>query len=249
MSTWVLLRGLTRGSGHWGLFARSMQERLDGAAVVALDLPGNGLLNELPSPATIGAMATWCREHLRAMGIETPVYLLAVSMGAMVATEWATRAPQAVAGCVLVNTSFAGISPWHQRLRPSSCAALLSIAFAARTSAQREAAILRLTSRNARAAAAVVEQWTALRDAHPVSAKNALQQLLAAARYRPPLVAPKVPLLVLSSTRDALVDPRCSQALAAHWRCASAIHPRAGHDLTLDDGSWVVARIREWLAT
>ena len=248
MNTWVLLRGLTRGSGHWGPFIRLMQEQLEGAAVVALDLPGNGLLNELCSPTTIEAMTTSCRQQLQAMGVEPPVYLLAVSMGAMVAIEWAARAPQAVSGCVLVNTSLAGISPWHQRLRPSSYATLLSIAFAARTSAQQEAAILRLTSRNAQAAAAVVEAWAALRDAHPVSGRNALRQLLAAARYRPPLAAPKLPLLVLSSGRDALVDPRCAHVLAARWRCASATHPWAGHDLTLDDGPWVVARIREWLA-
>ncbi len=248
MTTWVLLRGLTRGSGHWGSFIRSMQEQIDGAEVVALDLPGNGLLNGLSSPTTIGAMTTSCRGRLQAMGIKPPVYLLAVSMGAMVATEWAVRAPHEVSGCVLVNTSFAGISPWYQRLRPSSYATLLSIAFAAGTSAQQEAAILRLTSRNARAASAVVEEWAALRDAHPVSGNNALRQLFAAARFRPPLVAPKPPLLVLSSGRDGLVDPRCAQVLAARWHCASATHPWAGHDLTLDDESWVVARIREWLA-
>lgn len=243
----MLLRGLTRGSGHWGPFIRSMQRQINAAAVVALDLPGNGLLNGLRSPTTIDAMTTSCRERLQAMGVEPPFYLLAVSMGAMVATEWAARAPQVVSGCVLVNTSFAGINPWHQRLRPSSYATLLSIAFAARTSAQREAAILRLTSRNARAAAAVVEEWTALRDAHPVSGRNALRQLLAAARYRPPLVAPNLPLLVLSSGRDALVDPHCARVLATRWHCASATHPWAGHDLTLDDGPWVAARIREWL--
>ncbi len=248
MNTWVLLRGLTRGSGHWGPFVRSMRERFEGDAFVALDVPGNGLLNDLRSPGNIEAMATCCREQLRATGVATPVHLLAVSMGAMVAAEWATRAPQTLAGCVLVNTSFAGVSPWHQRLRPSSYATLLSIALTARTSAQQEAAILRLTSRNSRAAAAVVEEWTAWRDAHPVSGKNALRQLFAAARYRPSLAAPKVPLLVLSSCRDRLVDPRCSRTLTARWNCANAIHPWAGHDLTLDDGPWVAARIREWLA-
>jgi len=87
-----------------------------------------------------------------------------------------------------------------------------------------------------------------LRDAYPVSRKNALRQLLAATRYRPPLTEPKVPLLVLSSLGDGLVDPRCSGMLTALWHCAGATHPWAGHDLTLDDGPWVAARIREWLA-
>jgi pimeloyl-ACP methyl ester carboxylesterase len=245
--TWILLRGLTRGSGHWGGFDRSLQEALGEIDCIALDLPGNGVSNKLRSPLTIEAMAAYGREQVRALGIESPVHLLAVSMGAMVAVDWAARAPQTVAGCVLVNTSFARVDPWRRRLRPSSYASLLRIACGTRSSAQREAAILRLTSRNADAAASVVDEWTRLRDAYPVALANALRQLLAAARYRPPTRAPQVPLLVLCSARDALVDARCSLALAARWHADCALHPSAGHDLTLDDGPWVASRIRQWL--
>jgi pimeloyl-ACP methyl ester carboxylesterase len=246
MSTWILLRGLTRGRGHWGGFDRLLRERLEGIDCVALDIPGNGALNRSRSPTTIEAMTASCREQLHALGIEAPVHLLAVSMGAMVAVEWASRAPQTVAGCVLVNTSFANVGPWYRRLRPSSYPTLLAVA-CARTNAQREAAVLRLTSHDADRSAAVVQEWTRLRDAHPVSGANALRQLLAAARYRPPALPPPVPLLVLCSATDALVDSRCSRSLASRWNTELAVHPTAGHDLTLDDGPWVAARVHEWL--
>ena len=58
--------------------------------------------------------------------------------------------------------------------------------------------------------------------------------LMAAARYRAPRQAPVVPLLLLSSEHDQLVDSRCSQAIASsssHQRRASAgtRQPRAPH--------------------
>jgi pimeloyl-ACP methyl ester carboxylesterase len=247
MSTWVLLRGLTRGSGHWAGFDAVLRERLGAPRVIALDLPGNGALHRLRSPTRIEAMTTGCLGQLRELGAEPPYYLLAVSLGAMVAVDWAARAPGTLAAAVLVNTSLRRFSPLHRRLRPGSWLALMAIALGPASAADREAAVLHLTSRRAEAAAAVLERWTTLRRTQPVGPANALRQLLAATRFRAPAQAPRVPLLVLSSRRDALVDPRCSQAIAAHWQCASAVNPEAGHDLTLDDGPWVAEQIGRWL--
>lgn len=111
----------------------------------------------------------------------------------------------------------------------------------------REEAILRLTGRNQEAAASVLEHWAGLRATQRVRRSNALRQLVAAARYRPPSQAPAVPLLVLSSRRDALVNPRCSKAPADRWKGDLVMHPSAGHDITLDDGPWVVDQVAEWL--
>lgn len=248
MSTWVLLRGLTRGSGHWGDFPAVLQQRLSGIRVVTLDLPGNGALHRQRSPTRIEAFADACRDHMRALDAALPYHLLAVSMGAMVALEWAARAPADVAGCVLVNTSLGGLSPWARRLRPASVPTLLSIALSHGSARAQEEAILRLTSRNAQAAAAVVERWAELRATEPVARLNAARQLLAAARYRPPTRPPALPLLLLGSRGDALVDPRCSRDIARCWGGDSALHPSAGHDLTLDDGPWAAAQVERWLA-
>ncbi|HBH40280.1 MAG TPA: alpha/beta hydrolase, partial [Curvibacter sp.] len=42
--TWVLLRGLSRETGHWGGFVEAFAQPLPQARVPALDLPGNGQL-------------------------------------------------------------------------------------------------------------------------------------------------------------------------------------------------------------
>jgi len=246
MSAWVLLRGLTRESGHWGAFTSLLQRRDPGARIVALDLPGNGAFHEQASPARVETMSQWCREHLRSQGIAPPYRLLAMSMGAMVAVDWAARAPRELAGCVLINTSLRPFNPWYRRLRPANYAVLLALALTPEAWGGHERTILRLTSRHPAAAAAVLEDWTHLRKVRPVSSANALRQLLAAARYRAPATPPAVPLLVLASQRDRLVDARCSQELARRWRAEIAVHPSAGHDLTLDDAAWVVDRIGLW---
>jgi pimeloyl-ACP methyl ester carboxylesterase len=247
MSPWVLLRGLTRESGHWGAFGRLLQHRYPDARIVALDLPGNGSFNDQASPTRIEAMTPWCRDQLHSQGLEPPYRLLAMSMGAMVAVDWAARLPQELAACVLINTSLRPFSPWYRRLRPVNYAALLALALTPDIGGGHERTILRLTSRNPAAAAAVLDDWTRLRRMRPVSASNALRQLLAAARYRAPLTPPEVPLLVLASRGDRLVDSRCSQELARRWRADIAVHPTAGHDLTLDDAAWVADQIGRWL--
>lgn len=249
MTTWVLMRGLTREGGHWGAFASRLQHRHPEARIVALDLPGNGSFNDLPSPTRIEAITPWCRAQLRSQGLEPPYRLLAMSMGAMVAVDWAARAPREIDGCVLINTSLRPFSPWYRRLRPANYAALLALALLPRFARSRERTIARLTSRNPAAAASVLDHWVRLRQARPVSAANALRQLVAAARYRADLAPPSVPLLVLTSRHDRLVDSRCSQELARRWRADIAIHPSAGHDLTLDDAAWAAEQIDRWLLT
>lgn len=244
MATWILLRGLTRESGHWGEFPAMLAARLPGARILALELPGNGARHQETSPPTVDGMVEACRAQLQAQGIDGPVHLLAMSLGAMVALAWASAYPREVAGAVLINVSCAGVSPFYHRLRPASYPALLGV-LASRDAHAREAAILRLTS--TRADPALLDQWLALRQCHPVSARNALRQLAAAARFRLPARKPAAPLLILSGRRDALVDPRCSATLARRWQLAHAQHPDAGHDLPLDDGRWVAGQIAAWL--
>lgn len=243
MSTWILLRGLTRESGHWGAFPAQLAAHLPQARILPLDLPGNGTRHRERSPLRIGDMLADCRTRLAAQGIDGPLHLLAMSLGAMVALAWASEHPEQLAGGVLINASCAGLNPFYRRLRPSGYPALLGV-LAGRDARAREAAILCLTS--ARADSAVLDEWLALRRHHPVTLLNALRQLTAAARFRLPPRRPAVPLLLLSGARDALVDPRCSATLANCWRLPHLEHPDAGHDLPLDDGDWVAERIAAW---
>lgn len=247
MTAWIFLRGLTRERRHWGDFPAVFRRELPDAEVLVPDQPGNGTLNALRSPAGIGAMAEHCRATLQAQGVRPPYCLLAMSLGAMVAAEWATRHPEDLSGAVLISTSFGGISPFHRRLRPRNYATLLGLALPGMNDAAREAAVLRLTSRLAEDRDRIVRDWSAWRREHPVSRANALRQLWAAARYRPPAQRPAVPLLVLAGARDGLVDPACSRELARLWQTGYAEHPAAGHDLPLDDGAWVARETASWL--
>jgi pimeloyl-ACP methyl ester carboxylesterase len=247
MTTWILLRGLTRERRHWGGFPGLLAAGFPGCAVLELELPGNGELNALASPTSIARMAAYCRAAAAATGVPPPYLLLGESMGAMVAAAWAERHREEIAGCVLVNTSFGRFSPLLQRLRPRAWPVFLHILLD-RTVEGRERRVLELTSGSPQAHPRAVAEWSAIRRSRPVSKGNAVRQLLAAARFRPPLAAP-VPTLVLAGARDGLVDPHCSMAIARRWGCALAIHPEAGHDLPLDDGDWVVGEIRRWLET
>jgi len=245
MTTWVLLRGLTREKRHWGSFPRQLLARFPEDRVLALELPGNGELNGLASPVSIGGMAAFCREQLARSGAAPPCILVGMSMGAMVASEWANRHPGEIAACVLISTSFGSFSPFHRRLRPRAWPVLLQILLA-RTAEARELEIFSLTSSLPRADPQVLAEWAAIRRSRPVAARNAVRQLLAAAAYRAPARAP-VATLVLAGAGDRLVDPRCSKAIADRWCCPLALHPEAGHDLPLDDGAWVAGEIRRWL--
>lgn len=247
MTTWVLLRGLTREAGHWGAFPDLLRAQLQaGTRVVALDLPGNGALNPLRSPARIETTAQACRAQLQAMDIPPPYSLLAMSLGAMVAVEWAAQRPVEINCGVLVNTSLRPFSPWYHRLQPRNYGALLQLALGSQPARDREAVVLALTSRHPPQPSAVLDRWTALREAHPVTRANALRQLVAAALYRAPQRAPLVPLLAVVSAADGLVDPRCSHRLAQHWQLPLAEHPTAGHDLPLDAGPWLAETVGRW---
>ena len=248
MSNWILLRGLTREARHWGGFADLLRREIPDAQVIAPDLPGNGSLCRQPSPQCVEQMVEALRKQLDAQRVAPPYRLLAMSLGAMVAVDWAARHPDEIGGAVLINTSLRPFSPFYHRLRPANYRRLLGLIWSSADDSAWERAILELTSCRSGANAAVLDDWLAYRRENPVAIGNALRQLVAAARYRAPRVKPPVPLLVLSSQCDALVDSACSRQLAERWQLDQAVHPSAGHDLPLDDGARVVRQVARWLA-
>lgn len=239
---WIWLRGLMREQGHWEDFPARFRQRFPQSRLYLADLPGFGQAVAQTSPATIAATTDWLR---RQWSRPRPVRLLGLSLGAMVATDWACRYPHEVAGLVLLNASFAGLSPWHQRLRPTAWAPLLRWLLWQRDPRVQESTILSLTSQYHATDADIIARWADIAAAQPPRRSNTLRQLLAALRYRLPAKPPGCPLLILNGGADRLVHPACSQALAEYWgrplyRCAGA-----GHDLSLDAPDWVLQRIAE----
>lgn len=247
MTTFVLLRGLVRESRHWGDVAERLRQALGpGHEVVALDLPGNGRLSAQRSPASVAGLAAACRGALAQRGSDAPVVLVAMSLGAMVALHWCQQAPREVAGCVLVNTSLRDGSAFWQRLRPRNYLRIAGLFAPGRTLLERETVVLAMTSSRPGRHPGVAQRWADIASTQPVSRGNALRQLVAALRYAPAPVWPQVPVLLLASARDGLVDPECSRAIARRWLLPIDIHPGAGHDLALDDPQWFVQRIERW---
>ncbi len=247
MMPWILLRGLTREARHWGTFPQRLGESLGAAPVICLDLPGNGRRNGLDSPTSVEAMADYCHAELGNLGIAPPCRVLAMSLGAMVAVAWAERHRDDISTAVLISASLRPFSPFHQRLRPANYPRLLRLLSGRASDEELEDTILGMTTRLVAKPRVVIQAWLRWRRENPVSARNALRQLLAAARYRAPRRRP-FDCLLLAGAGDTLVDPQCSLKLAEQWQTGFAIHPTAGHDLPLDDESWVLIQIREWLA-
>lgn len=245
--TWVLLRGLTREAAHWGDFVPALQAALPDARVLSVDLPGAGQAHRQATPLTVPAIAARCRAAAQQAGATGPLGLLGLSMGGMVAADWLLRHPQEVQTAVLVNSSVAGLSPLHHRLRPGHWPLLPALALGW-GSAAAEGQVLGLSSRRRPLPADWHAQWAAIQRQRPVSRSNALRQLWAAARYRLPPGRPAMPVLVLRSLGDALVSPDCSAALARHWGCPLWEHASAGHDLALDEPQWLAQAVAGWVA-
>jgi len=246
---WVLLRGLTRDARHWGPFVQQMRQHFADDDIVTPDMPGNGSLNRLTSPASVEQMCEVWRQMLLGQGLRPPFHLVAMSLGAMVATHWCDRYPDEIVRCVLINTSLRPYAPMHWRLRPQAWAPFATMLLHPSDAERAERTIQKLTLQRSDIAAQWLPQWVAWRRQLPVAPANALRQLLAAARYRAPRQAPRVSMLILNGARDALVDPRCSQVLAEAWGCPLRIHANAGHDLPMDDGAWVAQQVHAWVDT
>ncbi|WP_109482981.1 alpha/beta hydrolase [Paraburkholderia sp. C35] len=259
MSTWILLRGLTREARHWGALPDRLRAALDapqsGAPaagfasprVLTIDLPGNGEHAQEPAPLDVAGMVDFVREAARASGAPGPYCVLAMSLGGMVATCWAQRYSADIARLVLINTSMRPFSRFDERLRPQAWPGLARVAWYWSEPAVAESVIHRLTCNNRENLDADLKAWAGIRASAPVSKANALRQLFAAARFSAGRQRPACATLVLSSRSDGLVDPACSAALAAAWRADHWRHPWAGHDLPHDDPDWTVERIRVWL--
>lgn len=247
MTTWILLRGWGREARHWGDFPATLRAALPaGDRVLSLDLPGNGVRHAETSPLHPRAMVGALRAELERLACPGPYAVLALSLGGMVAVQWAIERPQELAGCVLINSSAGGHSPFWRRLRPAAYPSLVSLLRPGLGPLERERGILALTSNHRAGDAVLAQQWADYARQYPVTSANAWRQLLAAARFRAPAAAPAVPVLLVAAEADRLVDPECSRRLARCWRSPLRVHATAGHDLPLDAAAWLAEQVSAW---
>lgn len=243
---WVLLRGLSRDSRHWEDFPQQLQQSFPKDKVTCLDLAGTGSRNREQSSASIATMVDDLRHHYSHRLVTTPtqrLILLSISMGGMIAADWCSRYPNEIESAVMMNSS-SRLNPWWQRMRPSAMAALLSsLCLSAR---KREQIIVRYTSNRIERQSEVAARWLSYHNQAPARVTTILKQLLAATRFTPPTTL-STPVVVIKACEDRLVNPCCSDALAALWKAPLLQHPNAGHDLPLDDTPWLIEQLRQWV--
>jgi len=243
---WLLLRGLSRESAHWGDFIPILKTTFPDANITMLDLPGTGCFHKEVSPASIKAITNKVRGQALAQGyLQQPVTLLAVSLGAMVAWEWMRSYPEDICGASLINTSFADLSPFYHRLRWQSYGKF-TLLMSKGKGCSREKAILQLISNRRDQDEQISLNWEKIQHERPISLKNSFRQIVAAATYRPGDRKPQQPILLLNSKGDRLVSPNCSEAIQKKWHLELHSHPWGGHDLTLDDPVWVASQLKSW---
>ncbi|GGA87422.1 hypothetical protein GCM10011369_31850 [Neiella marina] len=243
----VLLRGILRDHRHWNDWPQKLQQAIPRSVVETPDLAGNGARNNAASGTNMRAMVDDLKSQISPLQCGDQLVLVTISMGAMIACQWAQSYPDEVTGIVMMNSSLRRFSGFYHRLRPAAYCSALRVAIAA-TPVQRERWVLRWTSLRHSEDKALAQLWSNYASAAKPTLLNSLRQLRAAASYRGPVRPPCDNIVILSGAADQLVSPQCSLAIARAWHCRQVTHPQAGHDLPLDQPDWVVRKVVDFVA-
>lgn len=237
---WIWFRGLVRWKIHWGDFEKEFLKVFPGDTVQMIDFPGLGEFYNQNSLVDLDSLLDHIDRQVQGKG---PFQILAFSLGAMIAAQWARRHPDRVERLFLINTSDSR-SPFYQRFQPQNWWTLLTH-FGSPKAEKIEPAILKMTSNNELRSQPYREPFIRAYHNTPFSRKTLVHQLHLASQARFPEVAP-VATVFLNSLGDRLVHPKCSERLAQLWNSPLETHPNAGHDLVLDDPAWVLQKLQAY---
>lgn len=238
--SWVFLRGLCRGRGHWGDFPELFRARFPEDEVEMIDLPGNGERCEELSPWNIADYLPRIQERSQFLKDGKPLHLLGVSLGGMIAAEWARQSPDQIAKLYLGVTS-SQFSPFYHRMRPSNYFAIARI-MKNPSVARREEIILSLVANNQERIQKVLPGMVAYSERYPLQARNFFRQITAASGVQFASQA-SVPTVLIGAYGDRLVSPQCTLRLARQWGLEPRMHPNSGHDIPVDDPLWLIEQL------
>jgi len=237
MANWVLIRGLAREARHWDAFPEVLRKHDPKGTVLCMDPPGAGREFKRHCPTTMsGIAADMRRRWLASPPAPGPWRLLTLSMGGMIGMQWCAEYPEDFKSLVLINSS-SRLSFPHHRMRLGNLPRLLEV-LRSKDRLFQERRVLEMTSGAYGSDATIAKRWAEFSAECPITPQTTLRQLWAAMKFHvPPKL--RLPVIVLSSKQDTFTHPRCSRALAKHFKAPLRIHPTAGHDLSLDDPEWV----------
>ena len=181
-----LIRGLVRESGHWGDYINSLREELPDYSVHTLDILGTGVNHKKKSPITIRGIVDHLRdEYLQLTTPSKDNYIVAISLGGMIAMEWAQHYPHDFKKGVLINTSVGRICSFHERLYFKNFPKLLNVAFSKDMNKKEKIVLSLVANTPLNQITDVHKKWVKIQKDRPVSPANSLRQVLAASMFRP----------------------------------------------------------------
>lgn len=242
MRRWIWLRGLARNSKHWGPFLEEFKKTFPEDQIEMLDTRGNGSESHIPSYLSIEE--NWRDLRSRSQLIkEGPVHFLTVSLGAMIAFDWAAHFPEEFMSLTAINTSDSTSGKFYDRLRPQNYGKLLDTILHPQDNFRIESNVMSMTAPRTAEAQKWISEFAKV---PPASLANLLRQLYAASQFRLPKEKPPTEVLLLGGRKDGFVNPACTQKIADAWRITAEWHEEAGHDICLEDPAWVCEKLRRF---
>lgn len=240
---WIFIRGLGRHSAHWGPFLDEFKKNFPHDEIEMMDLRGNGTMAHSSSYLSILENVRDLRSRSKMIQNGESVYLMTISLGSMVGTEWANRYPNEVLGLVTINTSDKGTASILHRMRPSNYLRVLAYFRMQKSPLEMELELLNTTTNHL----ADKEAWAEKAARFPPTSRlNFARQMAAAGTYEFPKHKPRTEVLLLCSDGDRLVHPECTKRIGEMWVTKPHIHPTAGHDIPMEDPQWVCDQIHHW---
>ena len=227
------------------LWEPQLAELSDAARVIAPDLRGFGLVEEVPHVMTMDDYAADIKALLDRLGIEKAV-IGGLSMGGYVALAFAASYPEALRGLILCSTRAVADGEQAREGRYATAQKALDEGMVPLAEAMLPKMI------GERSALANPDMSMAVEN---MMARQSPEAVAAAARgmaIRPDrtlmLADIKVPTLVITGSADTLIPPAESEAMAAKIpKCEVVVIPNVAHLSNLEDPEAFNATVRKFL--
>lgn len=247
--TFFLLRGIGREAGHWGeTFPGFVRKDYPNAEFIMMDLPGAGKYHDKAALSTVEKMADFLREeHLDMIKYHKGKrVIVATSLAGNVALEWVHQYPSDFHGAILLSTSLKGICKDKERVRPEAKKQFVNI-FLTNDVAEREREFLSINSNLNVGNDSLLTAWQEVQRNRPVSKMALLKQTVAGMVYKPAKTPPLVPVLLVGSKADKIVEEACFESVAKAIDADLVLHETAGHGIPIDAPEWLAQVSNTWI--
>lgn len=243
---WLLLRGLMREADHWGDFPKDLEAQKGVDRVVCLDLPGVGTESSRLFIPSIKQAVEDLRSRFKILQQDKGDEewgILGISLGGMIAMQWAHDYPHDFKKIVVMNSSSKESPVWKRLTVPSIAVAFEC--FLEKDLVKREKKIIDMVSNLRKNDLKLIDSWIKIAQKNDFSKLTAANQITAASLFKLPKKI-NTPMLVLTSRADRMVSYECSKYISERFKAPIKIHPSAGHDIAIDDSKWVTEQIINW---